>query len=360
MIKILGVFNEITNTTIPIENFNQLSQADYEKHAFAYSTRASEADQVVKDFPGGSIDRIIAVGDFSKYRKIRDLSRLIQKQDYDIIHIHHTVSSILVILISLLWKPRAKIVFTVHNDYKYYKWYQKIVFKVVLNSADFIICNSNNTKKSIQKIVNGENISVIYNGVNLKNIPRPPEATSNSIKLLFAGRLVPQKNIFLLLRAIEKLIKEGHRFKFFLVGDGPQRTEVEEFITKSGIENQVEIFGKLKRAEVYDLMNLADVFIVPSVFEGFCNAMVEAMLCRCIIVASKVEPLPEVTGGSENAVFFELNEPDQLFKNLKNILLDLQSYQDLNRKSEQYARSRYSLDRCANRHSELYKKLGQC
>ena len=107
-------------------------------------------------------------------------------------------------------------------------------------------------------------------------------------------------------------------------------------------------------------MNSSDIFIVPSIFEGFCNAMVEAMLCRCIIVASNVQPLPEVTGGEQNAVFFNLEDSNHLFTTLKNIILDLEKYKLLATKSMIFAQSQYSLNNCATNHSNLYENLVKC
>ena len=360
MIKILGVFNEITNTTIPIENFNLLCEEKYKKHAFSYFTNDVDANEVIKNFNTGSIDKLIAVGKLSIFNRIRTLYRLIKIEKFDIIHIHHTVSSLLVIFISFYLQPKSKIVFTVHNDYNYYKWFQKIIFKIVLNNVDYIICNSINTKKSILKICPQENISVIYNGVNTNKIPEPLNEKSESIKLLFAARLVPQKNILQLLHAIHKLSINNLKFEFLLVGDGPQMTLVKDFVNDRNLNDQVKIFGKLKRNEVYDLMNSSDIFIVPSIFEGFCNAMVEAMLCRCIIVASNVQPLPEVTGGEQNAVFFNLEDSNHLFTTLKNIILDLEKYKSLATKSMIFAQSQYSLNNCATNHSNLYENLVKC
>ena len=357
MIKILGVFNEITNTTIPIENFNLLSENKYEKHAFSYFTKKASAYEVIESFNVGSIDKLIAVGKLPLFKRIRVLYKLIKYEKYDIIHIHHTISSMLVILISFFLQSKSKLVFTVHNDYKHYKWFQKIIFRLVLNRVNYIICNSINTKKSISKICPQKNVSVIYNGVNTNNIPEPLNEKSKTIKLLFAGRLVPQKNILQLLQAIHKLSIDNYKFEFLLVGDGPQMNLVKDFVNNRNLNDHVKIFGKLKRNEVYDLMNLSDVFIVPSIFEGFCNAMVEAMLCKCIIVASNVQPLPEVTGGEQNAIFFELNESNHLFTILKNVLSNFDKYKSLATKSMIFAQSQYSLNNCANNHSYLYEKI---
>ena len=112
MIKILGVFNEITNTTIPIENFNLLCEEKYKKHAFSYFTNDVDANEVIKNFNTGSIDKLIAVGKLSIFNRIRTLYRLIKIEKFDIIHIHHTVSSLLVIFISFYLQPKSKIVFT--------------------------------------------------------------------------------------------------------------------------------------------------------------------------------------------------------------------------------------------------------
>ena len=357
MLKILGVFNEIKNTTIPIENFVVLSEDEFTKHAYSYSTNDINAWEVINKGNACFVDKLFAVGNLPTYKRISIIYRLIQTENYDIIHIHHTLSSLLVVMITYILGSKAKIVFTVHNDYKYYKWWQKVIFRIVLGNADYIICNSINTRRSIAKICSQENISVIYNGVNTDIIPQLFKDKSKIIKLLFAARLVPQKNVMQLLRAIHELSGDKLKFEFILVGDGPEMGLVKDYVKKNNLSSHVEIKGKLKRDEVYDLMNYADVFIVPSIFEGFCNAMVEAMLCRCVIVASNIQPLPEVTGGEQNAIFFDLNDSNDLFQTLKNIILDVERYRSFATKGMIFAQSQYSLNNCASNHSNLYKKL---
>ena len=357
MIKILGVFNEITNTTIPIENFYVLNKNEFTKDAYSYYTHKKEAEKVIKSYDRGGLRKVFAMGDLFYIKRILKLYNLIRTEQYDIIHTHHTITSLLVIILTNFLRSNSKVVFTVHNDFNHYKLMQKLIFKMVLRNVDRIICNSNNTKNSIIGFCDYRKIDVIYNGVNIDKIPKPVKRDHSSVKFLFAGRLVPQKNIMLLLETILTLHNENYDFEFFLVGDGPQMSLVKDFIKKNKLNNRVKIFGKVKRIEVYNLMNISDVFIVPSLFEGFCNAMVEAMLTKCIVLASNVEPLPEVSGGKENAVFFDLNKSNHLYSSLKNILINIEDYRLMAKKSRIFANSQYSLDICATNHSLVYEKI---
>lgn len=360
MIKILGVFNEITNTTIPIENFYVLSKHKFIKDAFSYYTKKSEADKVLKSYERGELRTLSALGDLFFFSRILVLYNLIKNEKYDIIHIHHSISSLLVIILTKILASKSKLIFTVHNDFHHYKLFQKLIFRIVLNNVDHVICNSNNTKKSVVDLCDDKKIDVIYNGVNIQKIPKPIKNNHSSVKLLFAHRLVPQKNIMLLLDAILNLHNENYNFDFLLAGDGSQMVLVKDFIEKNKLHNRIKILGKIKRNEVYDLMSSSDVFLVPSIFEGFCNAMVEAMLTKCIVLASNVEPLPEVSGGHDNAVFFDLNKPNDLCSSLRKILTNIDDYRLMAEKSMNFAKSRYSLEICATNHSLLYEKVNKC
>jgi glycosyltransferase involved in cell wall biosynthesis len=360
MIKILGVFNEITNTTIPIENFHRLSNSDFEKHAYSFYSRPAEAMSVVESLGKEKMAMVKVVGNLNWVIRIIELARLILRGGYDIIHIHHTLTSVLVVLILKVFRNEAKLVFTVHNDYKYYTIYQKLIFNFVLNNVDKVICNSNNTFSSISHLSINSNYEIIYNGVNDDKILTSSERYPGRLRILFAARLVPQKNILFLLRAINRLNISGHEFEIDIVGSGSQEKLARNFVLQNNLTEKVSFLGRLERSEVYRLMSKADIFVVPSLFEGFCNAMVEAMLSRCIIVASRVDPLPEVTGGDANAVFYNLQDLDGLYGALKEIVSEIDSYYDMAEKSMQYAHSNYTLEICALNHSKSYKAMLLC
>jgi glycosyltransferase involved in cell wall biosynthesis len=111
--------------------------------------------------------------------------------------------------------------------------------------------------------------------------------------ILNIGRLAEQKNQTLLLRALAAL-PTGH---LVLAGDGEDRSELEAIAERFGIAGRVRFLGEVKRADIPDLLRAADIFAMPTRFEGQSNAVLEAMHAGLAIVSSDIPAQVETLGG---------------------------------------------------------------
>jgi glycosyltransferase involved in cell wall biosynthesis len=112
-----------------------------------------------------------------------------------------------------------------------------------------------------------------------------PRTEKRQKVILFVGRLVPYKLPQVLVRAFaERSTLRGHRL--VIVGDGPERGPIEEFVRSRGLEGEVELCGWKTQAEVGRLMRAADIFAFPSIRELGAGVVVEAMACgmACVVV----------------------------------------------------------------------------
>ena len=111
--------------------------------------------------------------------------------------------------------------------------------------------------------------------------------------ILNIGRLAEQKNQALLLRALAAL-PAGH---LVLAGDGEDRGKLEAMAGQLGIAARVRFLGEVKRADIPDLLRAADIFAMPTRFEGQSNAVLEAMHAGLAIVSSDIPAQVETLGG---------------------------------------------------------------
>lgn len=149
----------------------------------------------------------------------------------------------------------------------------------------------------------------IHNGIDVENVrPSIDRVTKRrelgipdeAIVVGTVSRLVPVKGIEYLLRAIGRLCEElpETAVRLLLVGEGPSRSKLEALTCELGIERKTLFLGH--RSDVYDLMNLFDIFALPSLHEGMPMALLEAMALGRPVVASRVGGIPEVvTDGAE-------------------------------------------------------------
>jgi len=97
--------------------------------------------------------------------------------------------------------------------------------------------------------------------------------------LLFVGKLIKTKGIYTLLKAIKILKEKGKELKIVIVGDGPERSGIEDFIAKNGIGDIVKVEGQKQYPELLYYYNAADLFVMPSFSEGFAIVYLEALAC---------------------------------------------------------------------------------
>ncbi len=174
-----------------------------------------------------------------------------------------------------------------------------------LTRAGHVIAVSQTTKESLVKhqLVVADRITVIPSGVDLT--PANPEEIARvraiyqlpEKYLLYVGTIEPRKNILRQLEAYARLREAGIDQPFVLAGRrGWLGNELEETITRLGLEKHVILLGDFARADKAGIYGGASVFLFPSLAEGFGIPPLEAMAAGVPVVTSNVSSLPEVAG----------------------------------------------------------------
>lgn len=138
-------------------------------------------------------------------------------------------------------------------------------------------------------------IKLIYNSTNKNKIQRLQKeklevATTNS--LVSVGRLHPQKGYDLTIETAKQLVIRNVDFKWYIVGDGPQKEELLKLIRDAGLTNQVFLTGEKKNP--YPYMANCNIYVQTSYYEGRSNTILEAMLLGRPIVATNFESVADL------------------------------------------------------------------
>jgi len=181
----------------------------------------------------------------------------------------------------------------VWNDY----WYDylgkkglvgKCVERIVAHLANNIIAVSETTRKGLEEIGVPRNlVRVIPNGIDFKAIEAVASANEQS-DIIFAGRLIKEKNVDLLMRAISLVKTVKPDIRCIVIGDGPERKTLERLMKALDISENVRMKGFLRDGdEVLSFMKSAKAFVLPSVREGFGIVALEANACGLPIITVK-------------------------------------------------------------------------
>jgi glycosyltransferase involved in cell wall biosynthesis len=231
------------------------------------------------------------------------------------------------------------------------RWADRVVF----NSAAVVEWSRQNEG------VRPEQVRVIPNGVEIPDIPVPPaQAESLGIgrdaRIAFAvGRLQPQKRIGLLLDALAQLPESLARTELLIAGTGSLQGELAAKAAALGLAARVHFLGN--RQDVAALLGLAEVFVLPSAWEGMPNVVMEAMAAGCPVVATRIDGTAELL---PDAGFGWLVEPDdagQLAAALAEALTD----RDEARRRAARARARvtqsFGVEAMVDRYEALFLEL---
>lgn len=199
------------------------------------------------------------------------------------------------------------------------------------------------------------NISVIYNGVDLsKCLPREDYGTRDTVTLLHIGRFNEQKNHVGLLQAFQKLRMQYPQCRLQLLGDGELRTEMEGYARALGVSDAVHFLGN--QSDVYPFLREADIFVLPSKYEGIPMTIIEAMETGLPIVATAVGGVPDMLQDKENALLVSC-DPDAICAACAQLVSNPELRKCLGQKARQ-ASARFSAEYMAAQYCEKYAQGG--
>lgn len=211
---------------------------------------------------------------------------------------------------------------------KAYSFWSRVYMRTFIKNsckwASEIISASENTKKDLMRLydVPSEKIRAVYEGYEIEHAKA---STPDAIKtrepyLLFIGRIEDRKNIVNIVKAYE-ILKEryGIKHKLILAGKpGYGYAEVASEINTVKHRHDIIELGFVSEEKKWELLNGADVFVFPTLYEGFGIPILEAQSVGCPVVASNNSSIPEVAGNS--ALLVDPQNPEEIAGDIYEII----------------------------------------
>ena len=229
----------------------------------------------------------------------------------------------------------------------------KVIEKTTTHLTDKMIAVSERTKNDLKRIGVKNNIKIIPNGIDFEMI-RQIKASDEESDVIFAGRLIKEKNVDVLLKAVKLVKKEMPEVKCKIIGEGPEKPKLEKLAYDLGLESNVEFTGFLgDHDDVISYMKSSKVLMLPSTREGFGIAALEANACGLpvITVNHKMNAVCDFIERDRNGFICELSEKDAA----DNILRGLDEGADMAGNCIETA-SRYDWERIFNLTESIYEE----
>ncbi len=246
------------------------------------------------------VDGLRLQQDLAASRKLR---QIIRRERANIVHAHG-LKAALITASALAPARHPHFLFTAHNPLpqstsKLAQWGTSMVQRWMFGNMNTIISVSDAVRSQIIRYVPENKVLTIYNGVaSAKFGEYPPGASRVALGFTLddqvvgtVARLIPGKGINTLLEAMSLVAKIVPRLHLVIVGDGPERSKLEQYSQGLGLNGKVKFLGW--RDDVPALMGGWDCFALPSLGEGFSLSVLEAMASRLPVVVSDLPALRE-------------------------------------------------------------------
>lgn len=293
------------------------------------------------------------------------LARLLQRQQVHAImsFTHHAN----LLGIPLAWMLRLPVRIAGHRGVigGFPRWMERLhAWMVNCGMATCMVAVSERLKEhaiSVEKIHPGR-IQVIENGIALgPEEPVPPQALSDlkhqlgmgaeDILIFTVGRLAPQKGQWHLLDAFAQILPSFPHAFLAIAGEGELRPRLESQAQSLGISARVRLLGV--RRDVPQLLRLAQVFVLPSLWEGMPVSLIEAMAAGLPVITTRVEGIDELVQDGVNGLTIPPANPEELARTLQNLLGNPELRQRLSAEARRSIQQKFTVSQMCQKYEKL-------
>ncbi len=237
------------------------------------------------------------------------------------------------------------------------------IFLFMAKRASRIIALSTTAKQELLKEkVNLSRISYIKNGVDLMKYDEIEGKTKLRNKLgipdkktiIYTGRLSSEKGVDFLIRGFSKLVKTTD-CQLIIIADGPEKETIIQLLDQSKLSKSVMLIPVVD--EIASYLSAADLFVLPSRFEGLSNSLLEAMACGLPVISTGVGGSMDIIEDGINGLLIEVDNDEQLMQAIVKIFTDSLLAANLGKNARQTVVEQYNLSEIAGKYVELYREL---
>jgi 1,4-alpha-glucan branching enzyme len=283
----------------------------------------------------------------------------------DVVHTHIALSSM-----NFFIKNNLPVVSHFHHrdelekpsDYLYkpiHFWLEKKSY----SGSDAVVTVSKSSKEILvnRYDVSRELIKVVPNGVdasvfNPQNISKKLNERFKANKtLLFVGPLIKRKGLAYLINAMPEVVSKYKEVLLLIIGDGAEKNHLMALTKKLNIEDNVVFEGFVAEDSLPHYYNAADIFVFPSLVEGFGMVLTEAMACGLPVISTNTSAIPEVVGDA--GILVEPGNSQALAETITKLLKDKELRKELEERSRKRVEGHFTWDRVADQTIEVYEEI---
>lgn len=379
-IKILHIITRLERGGAPsvlLEVLRRCNRKQFEHHIATGISQECENDMIsyandigIQTFIIPSLVRDIKI--FLDLKSLAKLYFLILKGKYNIIHCHTSKGGFIGRLAARLANAKV-IVYSPHGDIfeGYFGRMRTYVFtgleKFAALFTDKIITL---TKKGIEPYIKAgigsrKQFDYVYNGIDIEALEKRRVSRiqkrqelrieNNHFLLITAGRLVPVKGHTYLIDALAQVVKYISNVRLIFLGDGELRQDLFSKVKMLKLGDHVSFLGM--RKDVPEILSCSDLFVLPSINEGFGVVLLEAMAMRCPVIATDVGGISEVVLDGKTGILVPPRDSTQLARAIMKLLYDQPMALQMTEYGYQRLKTCFDIRETVSKTENLYKEL---
>lgn len=311
---------------------------------------------------------------FQNIKAIKALKKLIDKEQYDLVHCHTEMGGLCARLAAISARKKGcKVIYTSHN-YPFYKGASMVAWTVFysiermlapLTDAVVTINEEDYQITCKHRFAIGPNFKIDGVGVNLERFS--PVSTEAKMKLrdevgvpkdafvlLYTAQFIPRKNHEMLIKQVPKIRESIPTLKVLFAGNGPIFEEMKALANNLGVSDCISFLGG--RGDIDRLCRVADLHVATSKLEGQGINNIEAMACGCPLVVSRVRGHRDVCIDGKNGFLFDLDKPQDMSAEIIRLYNDKDLYHRISEFNKKDA-SRFDVKREVAAMASIYKQV---
>ena len=300
------------------------------------------------------------------------LKKILAEREIDILHLN-------------LWNPGAcryafsagnsykiPIIITEHDPFQLSKL-KSLLKKTLLKKVSKIITISDNNGKLMKKLYpeHKNKVSVIHNGIDtvwwqsqlagykFEECQRIKEevflAKTNTLIITTIAELHERKGVEYLIKAVPEVLKQYPNVKLVIIGKGKERNFLEYLVKDFSIGKNVVFLGRQK--EIPRLLKSSDIFVLPSLREGFGLVNCEAMMAELPVIASEVGGIPDIVLDGKTGILVKEKNVEQLTLALKNLIANPVKRKEMGAEGKTRVLEKFDAKKMASQFEKEYQSI---
>ncbi len=253
--------------------------------------------------------------------------------------------------------------FTAHNSF----FIDRVILREKAREAQFIIAISEFSRQFLIKLFPDDNIDdkihIVHCGLSPDDFAPPdPKPINNVPVLLFVAHLAERKGALVLVETCRILAERGVTFRCIIVGDGPQRIQVEQLVEQYALQEIVELTGVVFQEHLKEYLHQADVFVLPCItasngdMDGIPVVLMEAMAMEIATVSTYISGIPELIEDGVSGLLVPERDAVALANTLQRLLQDDELRLKLGKNGRQKIVHEFDIDKSTAQLAVLFEK----